>query len=91
MQMGSQEEEVTLAIITEIIKKLGISEADFQTNSMFHGQDQMKSMKMMEMQQETMTMGSENEWEMLTREQAIDAFKVKLRVQLEQMDMMLKT
>ena len=58
---------------------------------MFHGQDQMKSMKMMEMQQEILASGSEDDFQMLTREKAIDAFKVKLRIQFGQMDIMIKT
>ena len=41
------------------------------------------------MQQEAQSTGSENDYELLTREKAIETFKVQLKIQLDQMDSML--
>jgi len=51
MRMTQEEELLVQGRLLEIIEKLGLSEQEFQRNTMFHGQDQMKSMQIMQMQQ----------------------------------------
>lgn len=41
------------------------------------------------MQQNSEASGNDDEYEMLTRDKAIETFKVQLKIQLEQMDNML--
>jgi len=51
MRMTQEEEMLVQNRLLEIIEKLGLSEQEFQRNTMYHGQDQMKSMQIMQMQQ----------------------------------------
>ena len=52
MEMTQREEMLIQAKLMEIIEKIGLSEQDFQRNTMYHGQDQMKGMQIMQMQQQ---------------------------------------
>lgn len=49
----------------------------------------MKGMQIMQMQEQTLA-SSEQEFEVIPREKAIEVFKVKLRIQLDQMDEMME-
>ena len=48
--MTQQEEMLIQTKLMEIIEKIGLSEQEFQRNTMYHGQDQMKGMQIMQMQ-----------------------------------------
>lgn len=50
MEMTQQEEMLIQTKLMEIIEKIGLSEQEFQRNTMYHGQDQMKGMQIMQMQ-----------------------------------------
>ena len=51
MSMTQEEEMLIQSKLQDIIEKIGLSEMDFQRNVAYHGQDQMKGMQIMQMQQ----------------------------------------
>jgi|TARA_B110000285_G_scaffold13238_1_gene13120 hypothetical protein len=51
MGMTQEEEMLIQSKLQEIIEKIGLTEMDFQKNVAYHGQDQMKGMQIMQMQQ----------------------------------------
>ena len=51
MDMNQEEEKFMQSKLEEIMKKIGLSEKDFQRNIMYHGQDQSKGMQIMQTQQ----------------------------------------
>jgi len=51
MSMTQEEEMLIQSKLQEIIEKIGLNEMDFQKNVAYHGQDQMKGMQIMQMQQ----------------------------------------
>lgn len=88
MQMTQQEEMLIQSKLSQILEKLGISEQEFQQNTMFHGQDQRKGMQLMQMQQQTMP--NTEAIESLNKQKTIDTFKVQQDIQMESMDAMLQ-
>ena len=53
MNTVQEEEMLVQTKLMQIIDRLGISEQEFQMNTMYHGQDQRKGMQLMQMQQQT--------------------------------------
>ena len=51
MSMTQEEEMLIQSKLQDIIEKIGLTEMDFQRNVAYHGQDQMKGMQIMQMQQ----------------------------------------
>jgi hypothetical protein len=51
MSMTQEEEMLIQSKLQEIIERIGLNEMDFQKNVAYHGQDQMKGMQIMQMQQ----------------------------------------
>lgn len=91
MQMTQEEEMLIQTKMFQILEQLGISEQEFQKNAMFHGQDQMKSMQIMQMQQQTQGPSSASESApKLTKQKTIETFKVQQEIQMESMDEMMK-
>lgn len=89
MDMTQQEEMLIQSKLMEIIEKIGLSEQDFQRNTMYHGQDQRKGMQIMQMQQQTANTGGDD-LPLLTKEQVMSTFKVQQEIQMESMDAMMK-
>jgi hypothetical protein len=87
-----QEEEMLVQTkLLQIIEKLGISEQEFQYNTMYHGQDQSKGMQLMQMQQQTVAaMDTTDSAPPLSKQKTIDTFKMQQDIQLESMDHMLR-
>ena len=56
MKMVQEEEMLIQSKMFEILQKLGISEMEYQKNAQYHGSDQMKSMQIVQMQQQTQTL-----------------------------------
>lgn len=52
IMMTQEQEQLVQTKLFEIIEMIGISEQEFQENIMYHGQDQMKGMKIMQVQQQ---------------------------------------
>ena len=50
MQMTQEEEMMVQTKLMEVMEKIGMNEMDFQRNAMYHSQDQMKSMQLMQLQ-----------------------------------------
>ena len=48
IQMTQEEEQIINAKLQEIMEKLNITEQEFQSNAMYHAQDHMKQMRMMQ-------------------------------------------
>lgn len=89
MEMTQQEEMLIQTKLMEIIEKIGLSEQEFQRNTMYHGQDQMKGMQIMQMQQQTANSGGDDH-PLLTKEQVMATFKVQQEIQMESMEAMMK-
>ena len=89
MEMTQQEEMLIQTKLMEIIEKIGLSEQEFQRNTMYHGQDQMKGMQIMQMQQQTANSGGDDHV-LLTKEQVMATFKVQQEIQMESMEAMMK-
>jgi len=89
MQMTQEEEMLVQNKLMEIMDRIGISEQEFQRNTMYHGSDQMKSMQIMQMQQQALP-NSQEEIEVLTREKTIETFKAQQEISMESMDSMIK-
>ena len=77
MKMVQEEEMLIQSKMFEILERIGISEMEYQKNAQFHGQDQMKSMQIMQMQQSTQTAGKEEEAPKLDKKKTMDAFKIQ--------------
>lgn len=75
--------------LTEIIKKLGVSEQEFQRSAENWSKDKEKGMQVMALQQNSLS-GDLSDYADLTREEALNAFKVQLRLNMTQMDTLLK-
>ena len=58
----------------EIIDKLGVSEEEFQKNTVYHSHDQMKVMKMMQVQKQQ---NYDKEMKCLTKQEVFETFKVQ--------------
>ena len=89
MEMTQQEEMLIQTKLMEIIEKIGLSEQEFQRNTMYHGQDQTKGMQIMQMQQQTANSGCDDH-ALLTKEQVMATFKVQQEIQMESMEAMMK-
>jgi hypothetical protein len=87
--MTQKEEMLIQNKLMDIIEKLGISEQDFQRNTMYHGQDQAKGMQIMQMQQQTANSGGD-EMPLLSKEEVMATFKIQQEIQMESMDLMMK-
>lgn len=74
----------------EILEKVGISEQEFQKNAVFHGQDQYKSMQIMQMQQSTGANVNEDAAPTLSRKDTIKTFEVQQEIQMKSMETMMK-
>lgn len=89
MNTVQEEEMLVQTKLLQIIEKLGISEQDFQMNTMYHGQDQRKGMQLMQMQQQTAA-ATESDAPPLSKQKTIQTFKAQQDIQMESMDAMLK-
>jgi len=90
MQMTQEEEMLVQSKLQEILERLGVSEQEFQQSTMFHGQDQRKGMQIMQMQQSQQGQTDSNQ-EPLSRDKALEAFKVQQEIQMDSMDDMMKS
>lgn len=88
MEMTQEEEKIIESQMMDIINKLGITEQEFQQNAMYHGQDQMKQIRMMQVQQVQKSSGTD-EYETLTKEKCLETFKVQVDIQMKQMEKMI--
>lgn len=79
MEMTQREEMLIQTKLMEIIEKIGLSEQEFQRNTMYHGQDQMKGMQIMQMQQQTASQGNE-EAPTLSKEEVMATFKAQQEI-----------
>ena len=79
IQMTQEEEQIINAKLQEIMEKLNITEQEFQSNAMYHAQDHMKQMRMMQIQknQQSATTG-----QVLTRQKVFETFKVQQEIQM---------
>lgn len=87
MEMTQKEEMFIQEKLMELIQKINMSEHDFQRNTMYHGQDQMKGMQIMQMQQQAAA--TSEDLEVLTKQQVMETFKVSQQLQMESMDAMM--
>jgi len=87
--MTQQEEMLIQSKLLDIIEKIGISEQEFQRNTMYHGQDQSKGMQIMQTQQQTANSAGD-ELPLLSREEVMATFKAQQEIQMESMEAMMK-
>lgn len=86
--MTQMEEQLLQSKMMEILEKLDVSQMEFERTMQMYSMDQMKGMEIMQIQQQTQA--GDDDLECLSREKALEVFKTKLQLQMDQMDEMLE-
>ena len=76
MSMTEEEENLIESTLQEILEKIGLTEMDFQQSVEYHGQDLMKEMQIIIMQQQAANSGDEDVV-ILSKEKTFAVFKVQ--------------
>jgi hypothetical protein len=87
IQMQQEEDMLFQERLQEICDRLGLSQQEFMRTSMMYQQDQMKAMRIMNLQQQIQV----GELPDKSREEVLDMFQIQQRIQIESMDSMLES
>ena len=86
--MTQMEEQLLQSKMMEILDRLDVSQMEFERTMQMYSMDQMKGMEIMQIQQSTQA--GDDDLEVLSRDKALEVFKKKLKIQMDQMDEVLE-